>query len=85
MEKEKNILSVFSAITKDINTLQDSNNITQKKETIISLYNNIVNQKPALKHDHIQAILNSFNTNLIKLALYDSIEKCRELSFKILI
>jgi hypothetical protein len=91
MEKEKNILKrldvqyVFSTITKEINILLDSTNMRQKKETIDSLYNFIVNEKPALKADMVQEILISFNKNFIKIAFFDPIEKCREHSLKILI
>jgi hypothetical protein len=91
MEKEKNILKrtdpqiVFFTINKEINLILDSNDIRIKKESIENLYNFIVNEKPALKAELIQEILISFNKNLIKIALFDQLEKCREYSIKLLI
>ncbi len=91
MESEKNIIKrsdakiVFFTITKEINTIIDSNDLIIKKESSEFLYNYIVNEKPTLRPDLIQEILISFNKHLIKISLFDQIEKCRENSLKILI
>ena len=91
VEREKNIIKrsdakiVFFTITKEINTIVDSNDITTKKDSIEILYNFILNEKPEFRPDLIQEILISFNKNLIKISLFDQIERCRELSLKILI
>jgi hypothetical protein len=90
-EKEKNYLKrtdpqiVFFTINKEINLILDSNDIKTKKDSIEILYNHIVNEMPKLKAELIQEILISFNKNLIKIALFDQLEKCREYSIKILI
>jgi hypothetical protein len=90
-EKENSILKrndphfVFSYITKEINNLHDTNNKQIKKQSIENLHKFIAQEKPNLKSEMIQEILITFNKNIIKLALFDEIEKVREHSIKILI
>lgn len=92
LDKEKNILKkndynyIFSFVNREINILTDTNTEKQaKKDAIINLYEFLVKDEPALQYNVVQEILISFNKSLIKIALFDFIDKCREYSLKILI
>jgi len=89
-EKEKSILRrndhqyVYKQINVDINIILEGDK-QSKKESVERLYNFIVKDKPELNVVFLQEILISFNKQLIKIGLWDPLEKCRELSIKILI
>jgi len=82
--RRKDVQYIFSTITREINNIIDSVK-SVKKQSIENLYDFIAQQKPSFKNEIIQEILISFNKNLIKIALFDPLEKCREYSIKILI
>lgn len=75
---------VFSHINRDINLINDGDKMTKKK-TAEDLYNFIVVAQPSLKPELIQELLISVNGKLIKYAFFDSIDKVREATLKILI
>ncbi len=88
-EREENtrrndVQYIFSTITREINNIVDGEKQV-KKQSVENLYNFIAQTKPRFKNEIIQEILISFNKNLIKIALFDPLEKCREYSIKILI
>lgn len=88
-EREENtrrndVQYIFSTITREINNIIDGEKPV-KKQSAENLYNFIAQQKPSFKNEIVQEILISFNKNLIKIALFDPLEKCREYSIKILI
>jgi hypothetical protein len=92
MEKETNMLKrldlqyLTSIVNRDLGILLDNSiGISQKKQTVENLYNFCITEKPVMKPEFIQEILISFNKNLIKIAFFDPIEKCREYCLKILI
>ena len=77
---------IFSHINKLINTLKESTaNKIEKREAIDNLYLFIVKEEPVIPKMITQEILISFNKNLIKLALFDTLDRIREFSLKILI
>lgn len=77
---------IFFYINKLINILKDNEtSIKDKKETIDSLYEFIVKEEPSIPSMVTQEILITFHKNFIKSALFDSIERVREYSLKILI
>lgn len=82
--RRNDIQYIFSTITRDISNIIDGDKPVKRK-SIDNLYDFITQQKPELKSEIIQEILISFNKNLIKIALFDPLEKCREFSIKILI
>lgn len=91
-EREKSILKkndatyVFSVLNREINYLNDINSIKKdRRDAIERLYSFLVIEDPQIHSALIQEILISFNKNFIKLALFDSLDKCREYSLKILI
>jgi hypothetical protein len=75
---------IFSTITRDINNTVDGEKLI-KKQSIENLYRFIAHNKPSFKNEINQEILISFNKSLIKIALFDSLEKCREFALKTLI
>jgi hypothetical protein len=76
---------IFSTISKSLNSLNEpSSNKKDKKEHIDYLYKYITSE-PKFSRMVVQEILITFNKNLIKLALFDSIDLVRESSLKILI
>ena len=88
-DKEENsrrsdVQYIFSTITRDINNIIDGEKLI-KKQSVENLYSFIAQQKPSFRKEIIQEILISFNKNLIKIAMFDPLEKCREYSIKILI
>jgi len=89
-EKEKIILRrndhqyVYKQINMEINIIMEGDK-KSKKESAERLYNFIVNEKPELNEVFLQEILISFNKQLIKISLWDPLEKCRELCLKLLI
>lgn len=88
-EREENtrrndVQYIFSTITREINNIIDGEKLV-KKQSVENLFNFITQKKPSFKNEIIQEILISFNKNLIKIALFDPLEKCREYSIKILI
>jgi len=82
--RRNDIQFIFSTITRDINNIIDGDKLT-KKQSVENLFKFVVQTKPSFKSEIIQEILISFNKNLIKIALFDALEKCREYSIKILI
>jgi hypothetical protein len=82
--RRNDIQYIFSTITRDISNIIDGEKQVKKK-SIENLYDFVTQKKPYFKNEIIQEILISFNKNLIKIALFDPLEKCRELSIKILI
>lgn len=90
ISQEKNIIKrndvqfIFSYITREFNNLADGDKMT-KKNSIGNLHNFLVIEKPSIQPELIQEILIAFNKSLLKVALFDPIDKCREVSFKILI
>jgi hypothetical protein len=82
--RRNDIHFIFSTITRDISNIIDGEKQV-KKLSIENLYDFITQKKPYFKNEIIQEILISFNKNLIKISLFDPLEKCREFSIKILI
>ena len=82
--RRNDVQYIFSTITREINNIIDGEKQV-KKQSVENLYNFIAQKKPGFKNEIIQEILISFNKNLIKIALFDPLEKCREYSIKILI
>lgn len=82
--RRNDISYIFSTITRDISNIIDGEKPIKRK-SIENLYDFITQKKPSFKSEIIQEILISFNKNLIKIALFDPLEKCREFSIKILI
>jgi hypothetical protein len=82
--RRNDVQYIFSTITREINNIIDGEK-SVKKQSIENLYDFIAQKKPTFKNEIIQEILISFNKNLIKIALFDPLEKCREYSIKILI
>jgi len=82
--RRTDIQYIFSTITRDISNIIDGEKPIKRK-SIENLYDFITQKKPYFKNEIIQEILISFNKNLIKIALFDPLEKCREYSIKILI
>ena len=82
--RRNDVQYIFSNITRDINNINDGDKIT-KKNSVENLYHFVAQTKPSFKKEIIQEILISFNKNLIKISLFDPLEKCREYSIKILI
>jgi len=82
--RRNDIQYIFSTITRDISNIIDGEKPVKRK-SIENLYDFITQKKPYFKNEIIQEILISFNKNLIKIALFDPLEKCRENSIKILI
>jgi hypothetical protein len=76
---------IFSTISKSLNTINESStNKKEKKEQIDFLYKYIT-AEPRFSRMVVQEILITFNKNLIKLALFDTVDLVRESSLKILI
>ncbi len=82
--RRNDVQYIFSTINREINNIIDGEKPI-KKQSVENLYNFISQKKPSFKNEIIQEILISFNKNLIKIALFDPLEKCREHSIKILI
>lgn len=77
---------IFSFINKHINILNDINTPKkEKKDTMDTLYEFLVKDEPVIPKLICQEILISFNKNFIKLGLFDSLDRIREYSIKILI
>lgn len=82
--RRNDVQYIFSTITREVNNIIDGEKQT-KRQAIENLFNFITQKKPSFKSEIIQEILISFNKNLIKIMLFDPLEKCRESSLKILI
>lgn len=77
---------IFFTVNKEINIILDGNSDKlTRKFSMENLHNFIVKEKPQIRDEILHEILILLNKNLIKISLFDSIEKCREFALKTLI